>query len=69
MGALCSKADGAGKGRSFFSLEQDRDSSPGGVAIRLCASKIHGKRAHHGVAGRQNVRRHFVYRMIGGRDH
>lgn len=34
---------GAGKGRSFFSLEQDRDSSPGGVAIRLCASKVHGK--------------------------
>jgi hypothetical protein len=29
--------DGAGKGRLLFALEQDRDSSPGGVAIGLCA--------------------------------
>jgi len=35
--------DGAGKGRLFFSIEQDRDSSPGGIPIRLCASKVHGK--------------------------
>lgn len=35
--------DGAGEGRLFFSIEQDRDSSPGGIPIRLCASKVHGK--------------------------
>ena len=35
--------DGAGKGRLLFSLEQHGDSGPGGVAIRLCASKVHGK--------------------------
>ena len=35
--------DGAGKGRFLFSLEQHGDSGPGGVAIRLCASKVHGK--------------------------
>ncbi|MEO1827142.1 MAG: hypothetical protein ABGZ31_15660 [Roseibacillus sp.] len=35
--------DGAGKGRFLFSLEQHGDSGPGGVAIRPCASKVHGK--------------------------
>jgi hypothetical protein len=35
--------DSTGKGRLFFSLEQDRDSGPGGVTIGLCPLKIHGE--------------------------